>query len=117
MTNVSAVTSSAAHAWASAVATARAAAAGLTARIEEPEPERVAPNAPAARAAAVTASYPRTSERRCGAGSTSSSAPPSSRAAAPARPATRARSGEGRGGEEGRTPGAPDHLKKKKKQA
>src|SRR5437762_691923 len=90
MTNVSAVTSSAAHARAIAVATARAAAAGLTARIEEPEPERVAPNAPAVRAAAVTASYPRTSERRCGACSTSSSAAASSRASARARPATSA---------------------------
>src|SRR5947208_13349371 len=70
--------------------TARTPWAGTTATIVGPEPERVAPYAPASRAALVTSSYPGTSARRNGTWSTSSSPAASSRGSACASPWTRA---------------------------
>src|SRR6266699_1882191 len=70
--------------------TARTPSAATTATTVGPEPERVAPYAPACRAALVTSSYPDTSARRNGTCSTSSSPAASSRGSACARPWTRA---------------------------
>src|SRR5437870_2644630 len=70
--------------------TAPTPSATTTATMVGPEPESVAPYAPACRAALVTSSYPGTSERRNGTWSTSSSPAARSRASACARPWTRA---------------------------
>src|SRR2546426_3332121 len=70
--------------------TARTPSEATTATTVGPEPESVAPYAPACRAALVTSSYPGTSARRNGTCSTSSSPAARSRGSACASPWTRA---------------------------